>query len=230
MKVVAISDTHNHHDKIVLPDGDILVHSGDATYTGKLEEMEAFVEWFIAQPHKHKIFVPGNHDFICQEEPAVVEELFAGSGVHYLIDRGVTIEGISFYGSPWIPKLSNWAFYLADGSEDLREKFIDGIPSWTDVLVTHGPPYGKLDEVKKALRWIYHSVGSQTLMTAVAALPNLKYHIFGHIHEGHGVTGCYGDGPTFINAAICNRNYDPTNKPIVFDIGDGEEKGDDGQD
>jgi hypothetical protein len=43
-----------------------------------------------------------------------------------------------------------------------------------------------------------------------------QYHIFGHIHEGYGVTT---DGHTkFINASTCTLRYKPVNPPIVFDI------------
>lgn len=228
LRCVAISDTHNQHGKVEVPDGDLLIHAGDATYTGKLEEIKPFLEWFNDQPHKHKIFVPGNHDFICQYEPKVVEEILEEMGISYLVDQCATFEGIHFYGSPWVPNLPNWAFSFEDCSEDLKEKFVDGIPSWTDVLITHGPPYGKLDKVPRRgwsppggagyTRGDEYSVGSVTLRSALDKLPNLKYHIFGHIHEGHGVSDGYEQSVTFINAAICDRTYHPGNKPILFDI------------
>ena len=42
------------------------------------------------------------------------------------------------------------------------------------------------------------------------------YHVFGHIHEGH---GAYTDGTTrFINASTCDVNYNPILSPIVFDM------------
>ena len=42
------------------------------------------------------------------------------------------------------------------------------------------------------------------------------YHVFGHIHEGHGVTT---DGvTTFVNAATCDYFYKPENAPLVFDL------------
>ena len=42
------------------------------------------------------------------------------------------------------------------------------------------------------------------------------YHVFGHIHEGHGVTT---DGvTTYVNACTCDARYRPTQPPIVFDV------------
>ena len=40
------------------------------------------------------------------------------------------------------------------------------------------------------------------------------YHIFGHIHEGRGIT--FNKNTTFINVSICDRKYDVTT-PIVID-------------
>ena len=58
-----------------------------------------------------------------------------------------------------------------------------------------------------------------------------RLHIFGHVHEGElglgsliinfALTG-YGvltNGETvFINAATCNKKYQPVNKPLVFTL------------
>ena len=42
IRVVCISDTHTHTDFLNIPDGDILIHSGDFTYHGKEEEVIKF--------------------------------------------------------------------------------------------------------------------------------------------------------------------------------------------
>lgn len=44
-----------------MPHGDVLIHSGDFTTLGQLEQVQSFVQWFSAQPHPHKILVAGNH-------------------------------------------------------------------------------------------------------------------------------------------------------------------------
>ena len=42
MKLVCISDTHNLHHDLKIPDGDVLVHAGDITVHGKFENFAKF--------------------------------------------------------------------------------------------------------------------------------------------------------------------------------------------
>lgn len=35
VRIVAVSDTHNHHRSLQVPDGDILIHAGDFTIHGQ---------------------------------------------------------------------------------------------------------------------------------------------------------------------------------------------------
>jgi 3',5'-cyclic AMP phosphodiesterase CpdA len=51
MRIVIISDTHNH--RIALPPGDVLVHCGDCTNRGTTAEFATFAGWFRGQPHPH---------------------------------------------------------------------------------------------------------------------------------------------------------------------------------
>ena len=64
VRFVCLSDTHMRHRDIAVPAGDVLVHTGDFTNHGSLEEVREFAAWFAAQPHPLKIVVPGNHDMI----------------------------------------------------------------------------------------------------------------------------------------------------------------------
>jgi 3',5'-cyclic AMP phosphodiesterase CpdA len=68
-RIVCISDTHNFHEQIRIPDGDILIHAGDATNRGTVEEIVFFNQWFCRLPHRHKIFVAGNHDWLFETNP-----------------------------------------------------------------------------------------------------------------------------------------------------------------
>lgn len=54
------------------------------------------------------------------------------------------------------------------------------LPEKVDVLVTHMPPFGILDEVSREKL----GVGSKLLRKAVEKMKP-KIHIFGHIHESH---------------------------------------------
>ena len=63
IRVVCLSDTHGSHKQVALPDGDILVHSGDVTMRGELKAMHSFNAWMGRQSSfTFKLVVPGNHD------------------------------------------------------------------------------------------------------------------------------------------------------------------------
>ncbi|KAG6807926.1 hypothetical protein H0H93_000815, partial [Arthromyces matolae] len=53
-----------HHDELEpLPEGDVLVHAGDLTHSGTPQEVRSALQWLADQPHPHKIFIAGNHDY-----------------------------------------------------------------------------------------------------------------------------------------------------------------------
>jgi len=219
-KVVCISDTHSDHLRLKnLPEeADIIIHSGDCTHEGKLSEYVLFIEWFSSLPYKHKVLVPGNHDFLCEQMPIWSRDLAKEKGVHYLLDSGIELEGFKIWGSPWTPYCGNWAFSPRD-SVKLIVAF-NNIPLDTNILVTHGPPKGTFD----------NNYGSEHLMSAISHLKELKLHCFGHIHEGYGITQRYVSGPGlcrsviskpfFVNAAMAGckkhayKNVASNHKPI----------------
>lgn len=208
MKIIAISDTHERHSLIALPDGDVLVHAGDITKNGSVDAIRDFAAWMHEAPHKHKIVIAGNHDFCFEDErSSEAEEVLRQSGIIYLRDSGVTIEGVTFWGSPWQPWYHNWAFNLERGDE-IAEKW-RLIPDDTNVLITHGPPYDISDLTIDGLR-----VGCEELSKRIGHLHYLKLHIFGHIHEGYGIVKL--GGVTYANASICNVRYKPLNAPLII--------------
>jgi len=205
IKIVCISDTHSLHRDLSIPDGDILIHAGDLTRYGSFEDLYDFNKYLGSLPHSHKIVIAGNHDFCFESEPQTCAALL--TNCTYLQDQAVTIHGIKFYGSPWQPWFYNWAFNLHRGAE-IKEKW-DLIPQDTDVLITHGPPYGRGDKT-----FYNELVGCQDLLLAVKRI-RPKLHVFGHIHEGAGISGT--THTTFINASSCNLQYKPVNPPVVYD-------------
>lgn len=210
-RLVCISDTHNRHASLIVPDGDILIHAGDATIRGTPPEVEEFLVWFSALPHRHKIFVAGNHDWLFEIDNRFARLLVAGYGIKYLQDSYVEIEGLKFYGSPWQPRFFDWAFNLNRGAE-IAEKW-KLIPADADVLITHGPPHGILDEVPRA--FFVENTGCEELRKKVETIKP-KVHVFGHIHCGYGATEMFGT--KFINASTCDEEYQPTQPPIVVDL------------
>ena len=203
MRLVCISDMHGY--KIPIPDGDVLICAGDYLRTESLLELEAFNLWLGTLPHRHKIVIAGNHDFVFEKHLEVARA--ALTSAIYLQDSEVVIDGVRFYGSPWQPEFFSWAFNLPRGQK-IADKWAM-IPNNTDVLITHGPPNGILDKVQRG------HVGCEELLKVVQAVkPSL--HIFGHIHEGYGQVEI---GETlFVNASICTDRYKPTNQPICVDI------------
>lgn len=197
MKITAISDTHGLHRQLQLPGGDVLIHSGDVCNRGTAAEALDFMNWFSNQNYTYKIFIAGNHDFYFESEQNTTIKSLLPESVYYLNDSGITIEGISFWGSPITPEFHNMAFNRKRGVD--IAKHWDLIPSDTDVLITHGPAYGILD---KTFQNLY--VGCTNLLTKIEEI-NPQYHIFGHIHEGFGLSE--REGTTFINTSSVDFSY-----------------------
>ncbi|EMP56432.1 metallophosphoesterase [Marinobacter santoriniensis NKSG1] len=214
MRIVCISDTHSRHEEIEhVPEGDVLVHAGDCLAYGSLSNLQDFDAWLGTLPHRHKIFVAGNHDTCFEDEPGLARKTVTNAT--YLEDSGVEIEGFKFWGSPWTPRFFDWAFNAKRGPQ-LFEKW-QKIPLDTDVLITHGPPKGILDTV--TTRDGKQQVGCNDLLRRLSELKSLKAHIFGHIHGGYG-TEVQGSSRKirFVNASICTEQYEASNHPIIFDI------------
>jgi len=229
-KVTLISDTHTKHDQLSttkslrkmdqpldLPGGDILIHAGDFMSSG-YNPMEAvmFFKWFDSiNNYDTKVFIAGNHDRWMQNEPEGVKGILTGyKTIEYLQDEGMGVivgdePEIKLYGSPWQPEFFNWAFNLPRNGEEMKARW-DAIPDNTDILITHGPPFGYLDiPGGQSIR-----VGCEMLRERVEAF-RPKIHVFGHIH---GSWGHYFDGHThFFNAAVLNERYEYANLPFNFE-------------
>jgi Icc-related predicted phosphoesterase len=209
MRVVIISDTHNQLDRLDVPDGDVLIHCGDFTMGGTPQEIEKFNEHLQQLPHRHKIVVAGNHEFLFESHPDLARSLLTAAT--YLQDTSIEIDGIVFYGSPWQPEFHNWAFNVPADSDRMR-RIWERIPDNTDVLITHGPPFGILDNTMDN-----RNVGCRLLRNRVLKITP-KLHCFGHIHSAYGTQDL--DGITFINAANLNEQYRPANAPIEIELPD----------
>ncbi len=196
MRIVLISDTHNLHNTLSLPEGDLLIHAGDFSGQGLQREVMAFLDWFGRQPHPHKVLIAGNHDFLAEKNPELFESLIP-EGVTYLNDSGTEIEGLKIWGSPVQPWFHDWAFNRQRGAEIAQHWEL--IPQDTDILITHGPPFGILDKVERG-----PNVGCEELIKKVESVQPML-HVFGHIHEQHGELQ---QGKTkFVNASVVNHRY-----------------------
>lgn len=167
-RILHLSDTHGRHRLLKeLPEADILVHSGDFTKDGDEEEALDFMDWLCGLPYSHKVFVAGNHD-LCMHG-AEVEGL--DSNVHFLSNSGIELEGFNIYGVPMT------AIDVIEGRQ--RRNYAE-IPSSTDVLISHEPPYGILD----CDGGIHY--GDIILLEKVMSI-SPRLHLFGHVHSTGGI-------------------------------------------
>ena len=204
LSLVLISDTHHLHREVELPGGDILIHAGDFTmFSRSLSAITDFNAWLGELPHRHKIVVPGNHEFFLEADPLKRSLL---SNATILINEGIEIDGLRMWGSPVTP-LCGGAFGLSV-AEDRRRIFAQ-IPEDTDILITHAPPYGILDLGPEGG---LHS-GCRELFDAVTRT-RPKLHVFDHAHGSHGVFET--DHTTFANAALLGADGDLDQSPIVL--------------
>jgi Icc-related predicted phosphoesterase len=222
MKIVCISDTHGLHGKMVhkIPDGDILLIGGDISNYGTAAQLISFNDWLGGEKSKFDkiICIGGNHDYgldlnhenglLCNPNKISGKELL--TNCIYLDDEEYTYKDVKIYGSPITPWFYNWAFNRERGVE--IKKYWEMIPTDTDILITHGPPYGVMDYVERTMT----RVGCEDLSNRIKDLTQLKLHLFGHIHQGYGIEEI--SGVTYVNASICDEDYNPLNKPIILEI------------
>lgn len=199
--VVCISDTHCTQPPV--PAGDLLLHAGDLSVWGTYGEIQAQLKWLSQQPHRYKVVIAGNHDLLLDPEfqrqypekwkQAMKATLCSGDGkdeartaedlewgdLIYLHNSKATLNfdgnrQITIYGSPLTPQYGLSAFQHAPTTD----VWSGIVPQNTDILLTHGPPRGHLDGVKKS--------GCADMAQEVASKrPRLV--VFGHIHVGCGV-------------------------------------------
>lgn len=215
MRIVATSDTHFPFTNDLIPDGDVFVHAGDLMYDGTPQEWEPLVASLAALPHKHKLLVPGNHDFHIQNYLGVAKAQLRKAGVKLLHEERatVTIDGMMFGGVPFVTGLYGWAF---NRMEEQVSEFFAATPELfgCDVLITHSPPYRILDSTSHGdagcttYNRLYYNGGLEP-----------KHWVCGHIHECYGTKKVYPESPTtFHNVAMCDRSYKQVNPAQVFDL------------
>jgi len=144
VRIVHISDTHGEDFEDV-PDGDILVHTGDFSNHGTRAETEKFQEFLqrMRAKFEHLVVICGNHEMgYDQLENIQIQNMLSSAGntsnLHFLQDSGALVKGIKFWGSAW-----NRSTAMAwSASPELRTQKWELIPEDTDVLLTHNPPGG----------------------------------------------------------------------------------------
>ncbi len=221
MLVCATSDLHGSLPKI--PDCDLLLIGGDLC--GPFDPNSQYNwlgTWFrlwvtdLVDRGIKVIGVEGNHGILAGRAPEYFKRVSDTIPWTYLEDSSTRVEAdgeyyirnIDIWGTPSsLPFGTGWAFNVSE--KDLEEKY-KSIPEYTDIIISHGPPYGYGDDTFDG-----QHVGSKALLQTIERIKP-KLVCTGHLHFGYGV---YNIGDTIVvNAAHMDDDYRPVNKPILVEI------------
>lgn len=211
MKITCISDTHGYHNNVKIDPTEVLLFAGDAMTSGYgLNQLTSFLDWFQMQPAAYRIMIAGNHCRWIENNPEEFRELLKKyPDIIYLEDESVTINGYKIYGTPHSKIFYNWAF---NRTEDELDSLFSNIPEDTDILLSHAPQFGVLDNLVDG-----ENVGERTLKEKLKKLYKLKLHVFGHIHNAFGMVKPHGRHIS-VNASQVDERYDCVNFPIIVNI------------
>lgn len=237
MKVALLSDTHGYLPRIT--GVNTPRHIGDSYVDAVLHAGDIGVDrdpinWFRDKfyPWAKDIGVPiyatfGNHD-------RIGERLTLPTGrpdnLHFVVDELVPIFDVMTWFSPWSLRYGDWAFMANDAT--LKMKYARIPTNATQVIVSHGPPFGCGDLARRTMmdeEWDRTSgerTGSVSLLDRIHQLPNLKLVVTGHIHESRGEHKLFRDDGDHseirtpvrvINASHVNEFYEPVHPVIIID-------------
>lgn len=192
-------------------------YAGNLTELGSFDEMQAGLSWFSSQPHRHKIYIAGNHDVLSDggflaKYPArrysqtKTKASLDWRDVIYLRDTIITQDistneaggqgdassdhnerKITIFGSPWTPQHGISAFRYRPDAVGHCEEMLALMKPPPDILVTHGPPRHYLDQR------VFHRAGCPYLAGMVHQVrPRLV--VFGPIHAAYGRDDIILDG------------------------------------
>ena len=175
MKALLLADLHgiyDHIDGLLTTDPDCLFIAGDLTQFGPVEEISALIDRLDLPV----LAVPGNCDpcdsLSCLDDSGAV--CLHGSSISF---NTITIAGIG--GSN--PTPFNTAFECSE--EEIDETMAAMLQrmekNQTNILISHAPPYGALDEVSPGVH-----VGSTSIAKYLKAFDIV---CCAHIHEQRGV-------------------------------------------
>lgn len=198
IKIVCLSDTHGHHRRIDMPPGDILLHAGDYTLHGDRAHAEDFDDWLSTLSYTYKIVVHGNHEENASWKKEAKDILSHAILLHQeqvevaVQRKDGTLRTVKIFGT-----MFNWP---CKG----HNPYFDQIPLDTDIVVSHCPARGCVDEGR----------GCDSLRSCILDRVQPKVVLSGHQHGGRGVV-MRGE-TTFVNAANAAKNHQVTKQPIVL--------------
>jgi Icc-related predicted phosphoesterase len=208
LTLVLCSDTHELHEDLVMPQGDILLYAGDLSFFSRsLDAIDSFNEWLHGLPYRHRLMTLGNHELLFEQKPLLIDSLLDGATV--LVNDSVEVEGLKVFGSPTTTHLGT-AFGVP--RSEARRQLWARVPDDTNVLLVHGPPYGVLDGMAGS----DEHVGDPELLARISELRELRLVVFGHVHAAPGIVE--RNGVTFVNASMLGSSGSIERAPIVLRI------------
>jgi len=196
--IVHISDTWGNFHQIV-PNGDILIHTGNFTKNGQDHELEEFNLWLQKQPHSFKLVVLGTNEIkIANQIKNPIEhckKILTNAII--LSDDFITLFGLKIYGFEWSATCIN---KLNCNNCDV------------DICISHKPPHKILD---------IFDCGSICILNEIKKIQP-KLHLFGNICEKYGTLKQKWENnkiTKFSNASSIERNsQNIVNLPLVHKI------------
>ena len=199
MIIDCLSELRGYHPE--LTHGDILLIAGNVLGENTETDYKRFYDWCHHQKYRKVIFIAGNHDTWILENR---RKPFNHGKVEYLCDSGTVFEDYKVWGTPC----------SVDFFPDAEKNPFEKIPDDVDILMTHIPPRGILDQAHPN----DFPLGSSMLMGQLTYRFRPFVHVFGKIPGSYGKqqTGaCRNNERTIsVNACIVNEETKSINKPI----------------
>ena len=241
IRFVCVSDTHELHDHITIPNGDVLLHAGDILLSNSqlykicdkqkamelsIKKLTQFKKWLTKLPHKYKIIIGGNHDYSVEligkdKMQQILND--ENNGIYYIENEHFILKfkdniNIKLFAAPFSIPNSKWSPNKAfQYSKDEISSKWNNIDNDVDIIMTHHMPYNYLDDNKGC-----HGLTNTIKNTCIKC----RYHVFGHWHGKYGVTkginnefkNEYRNNVYFINACSVGPFFNLGNPPILFDF------------
>ena len=231
MKIFAISDTHGDLSNINLSGVDLALFAGDIAPLRGISSWDVydqlkwmnkdFYDFCMSWPDSKIVFIPGNHDFF-----PIIRETF-GYKLHgkslslklapnatMLVDKKIDVDGMSIYGTPWVPIISHrWAF---EAEHDKLIKKFSLIPKGVDILLTHTPPRFNYLGISLEYGPSSENFGCSELADEIFK-KEPKMCFCGHIHSGDHKMNKFNATEVW-NVSRVNESYEVAYEPIILEV------------
>lgn len=187
MDIILTSDLHGNLPDMSQYSGDMLIIAGDICpnfkwnrFDDRMHQLnwltQIFLPWCATIKVNHILICGSNHDFCFQDTIKDAKDILNyDSRIEILIDKPTLIGDKRAYFTPWIPYMEYWAY---TANPEKMKLYREVIPNNIQILISHCPPYGILDEV--------NHYGCKILLDRIQQLPKLEQVWFGHCHEDGG--------------------------------------------